>query len=81
MNTVTHFEWVYQHNEAVQSAEIDVHLKEQEFIKFLIADCEKSMWIHKHLLKVCDEATLGDGYCSAVGMLNYEAETELHDIL
>jgi hypothetical protein len=65
----------------MQSAEIDVHLKEQELIKFMIADGEKSMWIHKHLLKVCDQTSLGVGYCSAVGMLNYEAETELHDIL
>jgi len=45
----------------MQSAEIDVHLKEQELIKFLIADGEKSMWIHKHLLKVCVEAALGHG--------------------
>jgi hypothetical protein len=65
----------------MQSAEIGVHLTEQELIKFLIADGEKSTWIHKHLLKVCVETTLGDGYISAVGMLNYEAETELHDIL
>jgi hypothetical protein len=64
----------------MQSAEIEVHLKEQEFIKFLIAGGEKSTWIHKHLLKVCVEATSGDGYCSAVGMLNYEGKTEL-DIL
>jgi hypothetical protein len=39
---------------------------------------------HKHLLKVCVEAALGDGYHSAVGMMNYEAEaggTELQDSL
>jgi len=65
----------------MQSAKIDVHLTEQGLIKFLIADDEKSMWIHKHLLKVCVVATLGDGYCSTVGMLNYKAETELHDIV
>jgi len=65
----------------MQSAEIDLYLTEQGLIKFLIADGEKSMWIHKHLLKVCVEAALGDGYCSTVGMLNYEAETELHDIV
>jgi len=54
---------------------------QQEFIRFLIADGEKSTWIHKQLLKVCVEATLGDGCRSAVGMLNCEADTERYDIL
>jgi hypothetical protein len=72
---MSHSEWVYEHNEAMQSAEIDVHLTEQELIKFLIVDGEKSTWIHKHLLKVCVEASLGDGYRSAVGMLDCEADT------
>ena len=34
--------------------------------------------------KVCGEAALGDGFHSAVGVMNYEAEaggTELHDSL
>jgi len=65
----------------MQSAEIDVHLTEQELINFLIADGEKSIVNSQTLLKVCVEATLGDGYCSRVGMLIYEAETELCDIL
>jgi hypothetical protein len=50
----------------------------------MIAEGEKPILIHECLLIVCGEAALGDMCCSAVGMMNYDAETrrmELHNRL